>query len=182
MFQFIDGILTKLSAYLSLAAAIFSFWALLKIYIQQKKIEAITKRTIDFTDLQNFITENENINSLNPIVLCMSLLPDDRSISIKPHVEQFIKSKFGKELNIEEINMDGIKNADDRIKLIEQLKKKRRELEAKGATEVHLFIAGPVAAGVIIGSVFKNWIPVKLYSSIDSPAFYQYWLTIPKQL
>jgi len=182
MWQFLDIVLTKLSNYFSLAAAIFSFWALLKLFRQQKKMEDLANTPIDSTDLNNFIKENEKVNTINPIVLCMSLLPDDRSLSIKPQVEQFIKQKFGKEMNIEELNMDGIKNADDRLKLVEKLKIKRREFEAKCVTEIHLFIAGPVAAGVLIGAIFKNWIPVKIYSPMDGPTFYQYWMPIPKQL
>lgn len=64
---------------------------------------------------------------------------------------------------IEELTMDGIKCTTDLEQLVNSLREKRRYFEAIGCTELHLFIQGPVQAGTIIGSLYRNWIPVKLY-------------------
>lgn len=81
---------------------------------------------------------------------------------------------------IEELNMNGINSPKDLEAFVNALREKRRYLEAAGFTELHLFIAGPVQAGTIIGSMYRNWIPVKLYHkpSPAPPQVYEYWMPL----
>ncbi len=66
-------------------------------------------------------------------------------------------------MEIEELNMNGINSRDDLEEFLNRLREKKRFFDAQGITELHLFIAAPVQAGVLVGGVFDNWIPVKLY-------------------
>jgi hypothetical protein len=49
-----------------------------------------------------------------------------------------------------------------------------------GCTELHLFIQGPVQAGTIVGSLYRQWIPVKLYHrpAPQQPQIYEYWMPL----
>jgi hypothetical protein len=50
--------------------------------------------------------------------------------------------------------------------LRDMLRIKKRLSEA-GATEVHLFYRGPVTLAMGIGSIFDNWVPVKIYEHVE---------------
>lgn len=117
--------------------------------------------------------ENREIKSKNPVALCVCLI--ETVESIKPPVEDFLKSN-AMEMPFREINFNGISNLDDMTKLNEALIKTKREITAEGKSEVHLFIAGPVFAGVLLGAVFDNWIPVKVYHKGKVSYEYQYLL------
>ncbi len=82
-------------------------------------------------------------------------------------------------MKIEELNFNNLthENFDN---FINELKIKRREFSAKGATEVHLFISGPMQAAAMIGSIFSNWIPVKLYNFDPQLREYEYWCHLAK--
>ena len=96
-------------------------------------------------------------------------------------MEDFLEAKkWEKKIKgIVELNFNGLtrENFND---FVVELKKKRRELEAKDATEIHLFIAGPMQAAVMIGSIFSNWIPVKIYNHGPHSRNYEYWCHISK--
>ena len=66
--------------------------------------------------------------------------------------------------------------------LINELRQKRRILTAKQATEIHLFIAAPMAACALVGAALDNWIPVKLYHKPmpAPPSVYEYWMPLMK--
>jgi hypothetical protein len=67
--------------------------------------------------------------------------------------------------------MDGI-NTENISDYIQKLREVRRG-DLSNATEVRLFIAGPVQAGTIAGAVFDNWVPVLLYGR--NGLKYEYW-------
>jgi hypothetical protein len=83
-------------------------------------------------------------------------------------------------MEIEELKMDGIDPATNLESFINELRKKRKLIEAKKFTEVHVFISGPIVAGALLGSLYDNWIPVKLYHK-PTPApsqVYEYWMPL----
>jgi hypothetical protein len=112
-----------------------------------------------------------------PVAFALSLVPS--SESIKRVVDQFLQFQ-GWEMPVEELNMNGINNAKDLEAFVNALREKRRHFEVMGCTELHLFIQGPVQAGTIIGGIFRNWIPVKLYHkpSPQPPQIYEYWMPL----
>jgi hypothetical protein len=85
-------------------------------------------------------------------------------------------------MDIVELNMNGINNKGDIENFVNELRKKRRLFEALQATEIHLFIAAPVVAGIMVGAIFDNWIPVKLYHKPQPapPSIYEYWMPLIK--
>lgn len=117
--------------------------------------------------------ENKEIKSSKPIAVCICLL--DSVESIKPQVRVFLQNNEMK-MPFKELNSNGIYNLEDLAKLNEELVKMKREITAEGKSEIHLFIAGPIFAGVLIGSIFNNWLPVKVYHKGKINYEYQYLL------
>lgn len=51
----------------------------------------------------------------------------------------------------------------------------KNELSLQGTTEVHLFYAGPIALGVMLGGLLHNWVPVKVYHLNSLTGQYEFW-------
>src|SRR3990172_2116603 len=157
---------------ISIPTAIFAGLAWLKSRQNQKRLDYIYGSTPAVKDIKNHIEAYKGIQTGNPRAFVLSLLPDSHSQSISVTVNSFLKAQK-LEMKIEELNMNGIQTEEDIEKLINGLREKRRIFEAQNVTELHLFIAGPVTAGVIIGALYDNWITIKLYNRSKSPgAFY----------
>jgi hypothetical protein len=129
----------------------------------------------DFLERKNL---SFGITTPFPIAVCMSLLPNDKTLSIKNDVSAYLKTQNWK-MPIIEIQSDGI-NIDNLNSFINDLNKSRNEIQIKNKTEIHLFIQGPVMAGVIVGSVFSSWKLIKLYSPNIHSRQYEYWGLLEK--
>lgn len=81
---------------------------------------------------------------------------------------------------VEELTMPGLNDANDIALFIAGLRRKKQAIQDAGYTEVHLFIAGPIIAGVAVGGIFDNWKPIKLYhKASNTPAqTYEYWMPL----
>lgn len=163
----------------SILAASFSGFAALKLRQQNKRLKELAKAAPKLIDFKEILQRYEGIQSLRPMAFSLSLIP--RGESIKDNVQTFLRLQ-GWNMEIEELNMNGITNSEDLETFINNLREKRRLFDALQVTELHLFIAGPVIAAVIIGAMFDNWIPVKLYHKPQpAPAsIYEYWLPLMK--
>jgi len=163
----------------SIAAGILTFFIWLKVRWQNKKIKEMSGNLPEqWGDFKKSCAYHSRINSSKPYAFCLSLT--DRSESIRSEVEKFLKKKKWTDMmKIEELNFNGLtpKNFPE---FFDKLKLKRRELSASGATEIHLFISGPMQAAVLIGSMFSNWIPVKVYNLNPNTREYEYWCFIFK--
>jgi len=51
--------------------------------------------------------------------------------------------------------------------IITEFNKIKAELTQQGVTEVHLFYKGPVTLAMALGSVFSNWVPLRVYAFAD---------------
>ena len=114
------------------------------------------------------------------VALVISLIPT--SNSIRNRVESFLVRK-GMDIRIVEINMDGIKNPEeDLAEFKSRIKNFRNECDNANVREVHVFIAGPVQTGSILGAYLSNWITVKLYHNMTNGGVdeYQYWGDLSK--
>lgn len=60
-------------------------------------------------------------------------------------------------------------------RLLHHLAHLKNELSLEGVTEVHLFYAGPVALGIMLGGLLHNWVPVKVYHLNSWTGQYEFW-------
>lgn len=59
--------------------------------------------------------------------------------------------------------------------LIHRLTRLKNTLSLESVTEVHLFYAGPVALGIMLGGLLHNWVPVKVYHLNSLTGQYEFW-------
>jgi hypothetical protein len=114
------------------------------------------------------------------VALVISLIPT--SNSIRNRAASFLDRKC-MTMPIKEINMDGITNPEeDLAEFKSRLKNFRKECDEASVREVHVFIAGPVQTGSILGAYLSNWINVKLYHNLSNGGAdeYQYWSDLSK--
>jgi hypothetical protein len=128
-------------------------------------------------NFQELIKLHEGVKSSAPVALAISLLRDIHSI--KNSVQTFLDAK-GWKMPIVELTKDGINTPQDLEDFVNLLHEKKRYFEQTAYTEIHLFIAGPVQAGAIVGALYDNWIPVKLYHkpTPPPPSVYEYWMPL----
>jgi hypothetical protein len=160
-----------------IAGAIIAAATFVLVRRQERRLRSQVKEKALLADFAGLRSRHAGIKSAKPVAFALSLIPT--SESIRSSVEVFLRTQ-GWDMPIEELNLDGIHRPADLEALLTGLREKRRLFDAVGYTEVHLFIAGPVQAGTIIGSLFRNWIPVKLYHkpSPAPPQVYEYWMPL----
>lgn len=163
------AIADKVSILLSLATFAFSIIIWFIVKKQQKRITRLAYSTSPLSDYQTMFESFKAVQTDNAYALCISLLPN--TDSIKNLVKSYLQGNKLRVKDIIEIKMDGIAS-DNMMEYIKKLREVRRGALAD-ATELRLFIAGPVQAGTIAGSVFDNWIPVLLYGR--NGLKYEYW-------
>lgn len=171
--------LTNIETLFSFLAMIFAGYASFRLWKQKRQYKELAKTAPKLLNFQDNIKNSEGIQTLNPIALAVSLVAN--SPNIRKDVEHFLSSK-GLKMDIDELNMNGINNSDDLERFINSLKEKRHFFDLQGNTEIHLFIQGPVTAGILTGAMFDNWKPVKLYQKpiAPIPTIYEYWCPITK--
>lgn len=164
---------------LGVLTVLFSGYAAYRLWRQNQRFRALARELQQSLDIQQRIQDYEGVQTVKPVALAVSLLPSVPSI--KENVNTYLKIHKLK-MPVEEIGMLGINDTGDLETLVRMIQNKKIELHSDGFTEVHLFLAGPVAAGVIIGSLLNNWVPVKIYHKpTPSPAdVYQYWMPLFK--
>lgn len=82
-------------------------------------------------------------------------------------VGQYLEvNKLG-HIQIEEYSRAGFLPADEYYNVLADLSRIKDRLTTAGVTEVHLFYKGPVSLAMGIGSIFDNWVPVKVYDYPD---------------
>ncbi len=59
--------------------------------------------------------------------------------------------------------------------VMQQLSRLKNDLSLESVTEVHLFYAGPVALGLMLGGLLHNWVPVKVYHLNSLTGQYEFW-------
>lgn len=169
----------RLDNILGILTVIFSGYAAYRLWRQNQRYQTLAREIQQSIDIRQRIQDYKGVQTAKPVALAMSLLPT--LPSIKENVETYLKSNKLK-MPMKEVNLPGINGADDLESLVKAVQNKKIEMQSDGCTEVHLFLAGPVAAGVIIGSLLNNWVPVKIYHKpTPSPAnVYEYWMPLLK--
>jgi hypothetical protein len=160
---------------LSLATLVFSALTFFKVQSEARKLRQSLKQIPPPDDLKQCIQLCQGINSPRPVALILSLTP--HTGSIKPVVEDFLRANQWN-MGIEEVNFDGISPHNLEL-FYQEVRNKKRELDLKAYTEIHLFLSGPVQAGTILGCLLSNWKPVKLYHKVQGGS-YEYWMPLIK--
>lgn len=162
---------------LQVATVVFAAYAAFRLWKQNRQLRDLARKTPPVENFQQLVSLHEGVKTSGPAALAVSLV--DTTQSIRPQVEQFLQAK-GWSMPVEELIMDGVTGTADLEQLVNSLREKRRYFESIGCTELHLFIQGPVQAGTIIGSLYRNWIPVKLYTrpTPQQPQVYEYWMPL----
>jgi hypothetical protein len=164
---------------LQVLAVVFSGYAALRLYRQSQQLKEIARALPAPGNFKELVKAYEGVKSSNPVAFAISLVRG--SVTVKHSVQTFLDHKRWK-MPISELNMEGINNVEDMEEFLTKLLIKKREFEAAGHTEVHLFIAAPMPACVQVGAVFDNWLPVKLYHKpqVPPPQVYEYWMPLTK--
>ncbi|MBI5674981.1 MAG: SAVED domain-containing protein [Nitrospirae bacterium] len=126
---------------------------------------------------KTLLQQEEQAVSNVPFAIAIGLIGTG---DISGQVSQFLKNK-NLQMGIEPLFLpsgQGI-TKDNMQDLLHKLLKIKSKLTDKGATEVHLFIASPVAFGVAIGAILDNWIPVKVYHKSHT-GDYEFWTKLHK--
>lgn len=168
------NVLGKADNIFGIATVLFSGYAAYRLRKQSKQIKELVERSPRIEGYESLRSAHEGVKSIAPVAFAISLLKDNEAI--RNEVQTFLDAQ-GWKMPIEELNMDGINSPQDMEEFLNKLAQKRRIFEEKKYTEIHLFIAGPVMAGVLVGAKFDNWIPVKLYHKPRPapPQIYEYW-------
>jgi len=170
---------SRLDNIIGVLAAIFSGYAAWKLHQQSQRLRELAERSPKIENIKDLITTHAGVNSSAPVALAVSLISN--SDSIRNSVQTFLDFS-GWKMPIEELNMDGINGPEDLENFVNRLRVAKRYFDAQNFTEIHLFIAGPVQAGVLIGAMFDNWKSVKLYHKPQTPPpqVYEYWMPLTK--
>jgi CBASS immunity sensor of nucleotide second messenger signals len=170
---------SRLDNVIGVLTAVFSGYAAWKLRQQSKRLRELAERSPKIENIKELIAAHAGVNSSAPVAFAVSLIPS--SDSIKNSVQTFLDFK-GWKMPIEELNMDGINGIEDLDNFVNRLRVAKRFFDAQNFTEIHLFFAGPVPAGVLIGAMFDNWKSVKLYHkpTPPQPQVYEYWMPLTK--
>jgi hypothetical protein len=162
---------------LGIATVVFAGYAASRLWQQNKRFRELAKRFAPIENFKQLLEVHQGVKSSSPVAFALCLF--DKNESIRKSVETFLATQDWK-MPIEELNMNGLNSPEDLNDYVTSLREKRRYFEQQGYTEIHLFVAGPVQAGTIIGSLYRNWIPIKLYHkpSPQPPQVYEYWMPL----
>ncbi|HSK70433.1 MAG TPA: SAVED domain-containing protein [Pyrinomonadaceae bacterium] len=157
-----------------IATLIFSALTFWMVRRERKMFwEKARKESPGVENFEELLRENEGVNSPKPVALAISLTPNN--VSIKPNVRTFLKAQNWK-MPIKEIIMNGVNTPAEQKQFVDELILRKREIQARNYTEVHLFINAPMFACILTGSILsKYWLPTKIYHFLPaSQKVYEY--------
>lgn len=170
-------LLNNFASVLQIITVIATVYTATRLWQENRRIRDLIDKTPSVEGFTTMRESHSGIKSIAPVALVLTLTPNTHSI--RSSVEAFL-SHMNWKMEIEELKMDGIDPATNLESFINELRKKRKLIEAKKFTEVHVFISGPIVAGALLGSLYDNWIPVKLYHKPTPapPQVYEYWMPL----
>jgi hypothetical protein len=126
---------------------------------------------------RELMKKQEGTTSQKPKALAIGLVGTG---DISNQVAQFLKDQ-SLQMEIEPFYIKpGTGITKDNIqKLLREILEIKTKLTSEGVTEVHLFLAAPVAFGAAIGALLDNWVPVKVYQSVKTGG-YEFWTILHK--
>lgn len=116
------------------------------------------------------LREMEGQTTAQPVALAVSLT----GLDISEQVRAFLVRQ-GQHWPVRVYRRDEEMNSVVLPGVIQHLLRLKNELSLEGVTEVHLFYAGPVALGIMLGGLLHNWVPVKVYHLNSLTGRYEFW-------
>ena len=116
------------------------------------------------------LREMEGQTTAQPVALAVSLT----GLNISEQVRAFL-IRQGKPWPVRVYRRDEEMTPAALPRVIQHILRLKNELSLDGVTEVHLFYAGPVALGLMLGGLLHNWVPVKVYHLNSLTGQYEYW-------
>lgn len=116
------------------------------------------------------LREMESQTTPQPVALAVSLT----GLDISEQVRAFL-IRQGKHWPVRVYNRHEAVDPLTLPGVLQQLMHRKNELSLEGITEVHLFYAGPVALGIMLGGLLHNWVPVKVYHLNSLTGQYEFW-------
>jgi hypothetical protein len=116
------------------------------------------------------LREMEGQTTATPMALAISLT----GLDISEQVRTFLVRQ-GKYWPVRVYHRDEALEPASLPGVIQQLLRLKNDLSLEGVTEVHLFYAGPVALGIMLGGLLHNWAPVKVYHLNSLTGQYEFW-------
>jgi len=71
------------------------------------------------------------------------------------------------QMPVRDYSVEGFIQPEKFGEIIQEFNRIKAELTQQGVTEVHLFYKGPVTLAMALGSIFSNWVPLKVYAFAD---------------
>lgn len=123
------------------------------------------------------LQEMEGQTTAKPVALAISLTGVDISEQVRAFLNglgvQWPLQSYWRDEEVSEVTLP---------RLLQHLARRKNELSLEGVTEVHLFYAGPVALGIMLGGLLHNWVPVKVYHLNSLTGRYEFWGVIGSSL
>lgn len=116
------------------------------------------------------LREMEGQTTTTPMALAVSLT----GLDISEQVRTFL-ARQGKHWPVRVYRHDEAVDPVALPGIMQQLSRLKNDLSLEGVTEVHLFYAGPVALGLMLGGLLHNWAPVKVYHLNSFTGQYEFW-------
>jgi hypothetical protein len=116
------------------------------------------------------LRDMEGQTTAQPIALAVSLT----GLDISEQVRAFL-ARQGNHWPVRVYHRDEALEPASLPGVIQQLLRLKNDLSLEGVTEVHLFYAGPVALGIMLGGLLHNWAPVKVYHLNSLTGQYEFW-------
>ena len=116
------------------------------------------------------LQEMEGQITARPITLAVSLT----GLDISEQVRTFLSGREP-QCPLRTYCHNEVVSCDSLPGLLQRLACLKNDLSLEGVTEVHLFYAGPVALGIMLGGLLHNWVPVKVYHLNSLTGHYEFW-------
>jgi hypothetical protein len=144
---------------IQVATFIFTIWVLWRTRVRLKR----------------YIQRAKTVGTAAPAALAVGI-----GGSIKSPVRQYLDAHEMAGVPLEEFVYPGFLPKRKFYDVLRDLHNIKQAMSDTGVTEVHLFYKGPVTLAMGIGSIFDNWVPVKVYELSKTTGEYEFDLTLGK--
>jgi hypothetical protein len=108
--------------------------------------------------LHRYLNARAEQSSEHPWILAVGIGGD-----ILGQVKHYMTNHGLEKFPIENYQREGLVPPEKFYEVLRDMLKIKTKLSQAGVSEIHLFYRGPVTLAMGIGSIFDNWVPVKIY-------------------